>query len=42
MWVKNAVKIPVFVKLTPNITDIRDIAIAAKKGQQGSAITIHI
>ncbi|CAG2063244.1 unnamed protein product, partial [Timema podura] len=32
-WVKKAVKIPVFIKLTPNITDITSIAEAAHKGR---------
>lgn len=32
LWVKEAIKIPFFVKLTPNITDIVDIAEAAFKG----------
>ncbi len=31
-WVKEVAKIPVIVKLTPNITDIRLVARAAKKG----------
>ena len=31
-WVRNAVKIPFFAKMTPNITDIVDIASAAKEG----------
>lgn len=31
-WVRNAVKIPFFPKMTPNITDIRKIALAAKQG----------
>src|SRR5271167_3031968 len=31
-WVKEAAKTPVLVKLTPNITDIRPIAHAAKQG----------
>uniref|UniRef100_A0A1I8BYP7 dihydropyrimidine dehydrogenase (NADP(+)) n=1 Tax=Meloidogyne hapla TaxID=6305 RepID=A0A1I8BYP7_MELHA len=31
-WVRNAVKIPFFPKMTPNITDIRSIAKAAKEG----------
>lgn len=31
-WVKGVVKIPVFPKMTPNITDIRSIAAAAKDG----------
>jgi len=30
--VKATVKIPVFVKLTPNITEITEIAEAAQKG----------
>ncbi|KAE9548824.1 hypothetical protein FO519_007960 [Halicephalobus sp. NKZ332] len=31
-WVRSAVKIPFFAKMTPNITDIRKIASAAKEG----------
>lgn len=31
-WVRKAVKIPFFPKMTPNITDIRKIATAAKEG----------
>ncbi len=31
-WVKKAVDIPVFAKMTPNITDIVVIAAAAKEG----------
>lgn len=31
-WVRAAVKIPFFAKLTPNVTDIVDIAKAAKEG----------
>jgi dihydropyrimidine dehydrogenase (NADP+) len=31
-WVREVVKIPFFAKLTPNVTDIRSIAIAAKEG----------
>ncbi|PAA50679.1 hypothetical protein BOX15_Mlig007577g1 [Macrostomum lignano] len=31
-WVKAAVKIPVFAKLTPNVTSVLDIARAAKEG----------
>lgn len=30
---KDAVKIPFFIKLTPNITEITDIARAAKEGK---------
>src|SRR5947199_4806321 len=31
-WVKEVARTPVLVKLTPNITDIRTVARAAKKG----------
>ena len=31
-WVKEAAKIPVIVKLTPNVTDITRIAAAAERG----------
>src|SRR5208282_1641467 len=31
-WVKEAARTPVLVKLTPNITDIRTVARAAKRG----------
>ena len=31
-WVKEAVKVPVIVKLTPNVTDIANVGIAAKNG----------
>ena len=31
-WVRAAVKIPFFAKLTPNVTDIVEIALAAKNG----------
>ena len=31
-WVREAVKIPFFAKLTPNVTEIVDIARAAKEG----------
>lgn len=33
-WVRKAIKIPFFVKLTPNITDIVSIAVAAYEGEQ--------
>lgn len=33
LWVRSAIKIPFFVKLTPNITDIGSIARAAYEGQ---------
>lgn len=32
-WVREAVKIPFFAKLTPNVTNIVDIATAAKEGE---------
>ena len=32
-WVRAAVKIPFFAKLTPNVTNIVDIATAAKQGK---------
>jgi len=40
-WVKNAVKIPVFTKLTPNITDVRTIAKAAQKGGADGVTAIN-
>ncbi|CAG2100610.1 unnamed protein product [Medioppia subpectinata] len=33
LWVREAVTIPFFAKLTPNVTDIVDIAVAAKQGK---------
>lgn len=33
-WVRETVKIPVFIKLTPNITEIVDIARAAQEGKK--------
>lgn len=33
LWVRAAVKIPFFAKLTPNVTDILAIAKAAKEGK---------
>lgn len=32
-WVRSTVKIPFFAKMTPNITNIVDIARAAKEGE---------
>ena len=32
IWVRAAVRIPFFAKLTPNVTNIVDIATAAKEG----------
>jgi len=40
-WVKAAVKIPVFIKLTPNITDITDIAKAAHAGGADGVTAIN-
>ncbi|XP_057334163.1 dihydropyrimidine dehydrogenase [NADP(+)] [Microplitis mediator] len=40
-WVKSAVKIPVFVKLTPNITDIVTIAMAAYEGGANGVSAIN-
>lgn len=40
-WVRSAVKIPFFVKLTPNVTNILDIAIAAHKGQADGVTAIN-
>ena len=39
-WVRQAVKIPFFAKLTPNVTEIVDIARAAKEGNFTKTITI--
>ena len=36
-WVKEVARTPVLVKLTPNITDIRVVARAAKRGERGWA-----
>ncbi len=33
LWVRETVKIPFFAKLTPNVTNILDIAVAAKEGK---------
>lgn len=41
LWVREAVKIPFFVKLTPNITDIVDIAEAAFKGKADGVSAIN-
>jgi len=39
--VKNRVKIPVFVKISPNITNIIEIAQAAKKGHADAIVAIN-
>ncbi|KAK6644995.1 hypothetical protein RUM43_001271 [Polyplax serrata] len=41
LWVRGAVKIPFFVKLTPNITDILEIAKAAYEGQASGVSAIN-
>jgi len=40
-WVKEVTKIPVFPKLTPNITDIRTIAEAAQRGGADGVTAIN-
>jgi dihydropyrimidine dehydrogenase (NADP+) len=40
-WVRKAVKIPFFAKLTPNVTDIVDIALAAKNGGADGVTAIN-
>lgn len=35
-WVRSAIKIPFFAKLTPNVTEVIDIAIAARDGRRYS------
>lgn len=37
-WVRSVIKIPFFAKMTPNITNIVDIARAAKQGKTISTI----
>ena len=39
-WVRAAVSIPIFAKVTPNITDIVDIARAAKEGEGACASSL--
>uniref|UniRef100_A0A8D8AAX0 Dihydropyrimidine dehydrogenase [NADP(+)] n=2 Tax=Culex pipiens TaxID=7175 RepID=A0A8D8AAX0_CULPI len=41
LWVRAAVKIPFFVKLTPNITDIVSIAQAAQRGNADGVSAIN-
>ncbi|XP_037936365.1 dihydropyrimidine dehydrogenase [NADP(+)]-like [Teleopsis dalmanni] len=41
LWVRKAVKIPFFVKLTPNITDIVSIAMAAQRGNADGVSAIN-
>jgi dihydropyrimidine dehydrogenase (NADP+) len=40
-WVVQAVKVPVFTKLTPNVTDVRTIAMAAHKGGASGVTAIN-
>jgi len=40
-WVKEAARTPVLVKLTPNITDIRTVARAAKRGRADGLSAIN-
>lgn len=40
-WVRKAIKIPFFVKLTPNITDIVSIAVAAYEGGASGVSAIN-
>lgn len=37
-WVRQAVQVPFFAKLTPNVTDIVSIARAAKEGKSWNCI----
>lgn len=39
--VKAAVKVPVWVKLTPNVTDIREIGLAAQEGGADAVVAIN-
>lgn len=39
--VKNAVKVPVWVKLTPNVTDIKSIGLAAERGGANAVVAIN-
>lgn len=40
-WVREAVKVPIFIKLTPNITNITEIAEAAYKGGASGVSAIN-
>ena len=40
-WVREAVKIPFFAKMTPNVTEIVDIAQAAKEGGADGVTAIN-
>ena len=41
-WVRNTVKIPFFAKLTPNVTDILDFAVAGLKIFRGKIKRIFL
>ena len=41
-WVRQAVRIPFFAKLTPNVTDIVSIARAAKEGKNPTHVSCLI
>lgn len=44
-WVRKAIKLPFFVKLTPNITDIVSIAMAAHEGntvRENKSAILHL
>ena len=41
LWVRAAVKIPFFAKMTPNVTDIVDIARAAQEGGADGVTAIN-
>lgn len=40
-WVRQAVRVPFFAKLTPNVTDIVSIARAAKEGKTCRPAGVH-
>ncbi|KAG5899483.1 hypothetical protein JTB14_015194 [Gonioctena quinquepunctata] len=40
-WVRAAIKIPFFIKMTPNITDITELATAAKEGGASGVAAIN-
>jgi dihydroorotate dehydrogenase (NAD+) catalytic subunit len=41
MSVKSAVRVPVWVKLTPNVTDIKSIGLAAQRGGADAVVAIN-
>eukprot|EP01133_Synstelium_polycarpum_P008440 gene8440-9927_t len=40
-WVREAIKIPFFAKLTPNVTEVKEIAIAAHQGGASGVTAIN-